>query len=100
MVVIDEAYEEYLEAHLKSKVFLWLEEFENIIVSRSFSKAYGLAALRVGFGVGSSKTISKINQIRQPFNVNSLAQIAAIESLNDLKLLKKVPLKIMNKRKF
>jgi histidinol-phosphate aminotransferase len=84
LVVIDEAYEEYLEAHSKSKAFLWLEEFENVIVSRSFSKAYGLAALRVGFGVGSSKTISKINQIRQPFNVNSLAQIAAIESLTDL----------------
>ena len=99
LVVIDEAYEEYLEAHLKSKVFLWLEEFENIVVSRSFSKAYGLAALRVGFGVGSLKTVSKINQIRQPFNVNSLAQIAAIESLNDLKFVEESAIKNNEQKK-
>ena len=83
VVVLDEAYDEYLSDEHKSEAFSWLSTYENLIISRSFSKAYGLAGLRVGFGVGSSYLIEIMNRIRQPFNVNYLAQQAAIASLND-----------------
>ena len=83
IVVLDEAYDEYLTEEHKSEAFSWLSTFENLIISRSFSKAYGLAGLRVGFGVGSSSLIEIMNRIRQPFNVNYLAQQAAIASLDD-----------------
>ena len=83
IVVLDEAYDEYLIDEHKSIAFSWLSNFENLIISRSFSKAYGLAGLRVGFGAGSSYLIEIMNRIRQPFNVNYLAQQAAIASLDD-----------------
>ena len=83
IVVLDEAYDEYLTEEHKSVAFSWLSNFENLIISRSFSKAYGLAGLRVGFGAGSSYLVEIMNRIRQPFNVNYLAQQAAIASLDD-----------------
>ncbi|CAG0990896.1 histidinol-phosphate aminotransferase [Methylophilaceae bacterium] len=83
LVVLDEAYDEYLPPALKSESFRWLEEFENLIISRTFSKAYGLAGLRVGFGVATSDVADMMNRVRQPFNVNSVAQAAAVASLAD-----------------
>jgi len=83
IVVLDEAYDEYLDDDLKSESFGWITKYENLLISRSFSKAYGLAGLRLGYGVSSSHLIELMNRIRQPFNVNSLAQIAAIASLDD-----------------
>ena len=83
IVVLDEAYDEYLADNNKSKAFSWLPQYDNLIISRSFSKAYGLAGLRIGFGAGSSVLIEIMNRIRQPFNVNYLAQKAAIASLKD-----------------
>ena len=83
VVVLDEAYDEYLSEDNKSVAFSWLEAHKNLIISRSFSKAYGLAGLRVGFGAGSHFLIEVMNRIRQPFNVNFLAQQAAIASLQD-----------------
>ena len=56
---------------------------KNIIISRSFSKAYGLAGIRAGFAIASSETIACLNRAREPFNVNSIAQIMALESLKD-----------------
>jgi len=83
IVVLDEAYDEYLDTEDKSVSFSWLQEFSNLIISRTFSKAYGLAGLRVGFGASHPEIIQFMNRVRQPFNVNSLAQDAAAAALMD-----------------
>lgn len=83
LVVLDEAYDEYLPAEHKSKAISWLNEFENLIISRTFSKAYGLAGLRIGFGLMHADVADMLNRVRQPFNVNSIAQAAAVASLAD-----------------
>ena len=83
LVVLDEAYDEYLPEEYKSEAMTWLGEFDNLIISRTFSKAYGLAGLRIGFGVASAEVADMMNRVRQPFNVNSLAQAAAVASLED-----------------
>jgi histidinol-phosphate/aromatic aminotransferase/cobyric acid decarboxylase-like protein len=58
-------------------------EHANLVVSRTFSKAYGLAALRVGYGIMNAKVADMLNRVRQPFNVNALAQAAAVAALAD-----------------
>ncbi len=83
LVVLDEAYDEYLSDANKAVSLAWLATFDNLIISRTFSKAYGLAGLRVGFGVTSSGVADMMNRVRQPFNVNSIAQAAAAVSLTD-----------------
>jgi histidinol-phosphate aminotransferase len=83
LIVLDEAYDEYLSADLKSEAIAWLAEYDNLIISRTFSKAYGLAGLRVGFGLMHASVADILNRVRQPFNVNSVAQAAAIASLAD-----------------
>ena len=83
LIVLDEAYDEYLSATNKSEAIGWLAEFENLIISRTFSKAYGLAGLRIGFGMMHADVADMLNRVRQPFNVNSLAQVAAVASLAD-----------------
>lgn len=83
IVVLDEAYDEYLDGDDKSVGFTWLNEFSNLIISRTFSKAYGLAGLRVGFGASNPEIIQFMNRVRQPFNVNNLAQDAAVAALLD-----------------
>jgi histidinol-phosphate aminotransferase len=83
LIVLDEAYDEYLSDEHKSEAISWLKNFDNLIISRTFSKAYGLAGLRVGFGLTSSEIADLMNRVRQPFNVNSMAQVAAVASLAD-----------------
>lgn len=83
LVILDEAYDEYLSVEEKSTAVSWLETFDNLIISRTFSKAYGLAGLRVGFGLMHADLADILNRIRQPFNVNSVAQAAAIASIED-----------------
>ena len=83
IVVLDEAYDEFLEPSEQSAAIQWLPKFPNLIVSRTFSKAYGLAALRVGYGVMDAAIADLLNRVRQPFNVNSLAQAAAIAAFHD-----------------
>ena len=83
LVVLDEAYDEYLSLANQSKAIGWLSEFDNLIISRTFSKAYGLAGLRIGFGLMHATVADMLNRVRQPFNVNSIAQAAAIASLAD-----------------
>ena len=83
LILLDEAYDEYLSAENKSEAIGWLAEFPNLIISRTFSKAYGLAGLRVGFGLMHTDVADMLNHVRQPFNVNSIAQVAAIASLAD-----------------
>ncbi|RJX33275.1 MAG: histidinol-phosphate transaminase [Oxalobacter sp.] len=83
VIVIDEAYNEYLNPELQYESTDWVRQYPNLLVSRTFSKAYGLAGLRVGFGLAQPPVTDLLNRIRQPFNVNSLAQAAAIAALND-----------------
>ena len=83
LIVLDEAYDEYLSVDNKSEAVSWLHQFENLVISRSFSKAYGLAGLRIGYGVMHTDVADILNRVRQPFNVNSIAQVAAVASLLD-----------------
>lgn len=84
LVVLDEAYIEYVEAgdNLPDGV-QFLSRYPNLLVSRTFSKAYGLAALRVGYALSSAQIADVLNRVRQPFNVNSLALTAAVAALAD-----------------
>ncbi len=81
IVVLDEAYVEYGDEGNTS--IGWLARYPNLIISRTFSKAYGLAGLRVGYGLSSLEVADVLNRIRQPFNVNSLALVAAEAALAD-----------------
>ena len=83
LVVLDEAYHEYLAAEDQSASIEWIQEFPNLLVTRTFSKAHGLAGLRVGYGVAHPEVADLLNRVRQPFNVNSVAQAAAIAALGD-----------------
>lgn len=89
VVVLDEAYTEYLAPEQRYDSIAWVRQYPNLLVSRTFSKAYGLAGLRVGFGVAQPALTDLLNRLRQPFNVNSLAQVAAIAALNDQEFLRK-----------
>jgi histidinol-phosphate aminotransferase len=83
VVVLDEAYNEYLAPEHQYDSIAWVRKYPNLLVSRTLSKAYGLAGLRVGFGIAQPALTDILNRIRQPFNVNSLAQAAAVAALND-----------------
>ena len=89
VVVLDEAYNEYLPASVQYESIGWVQRYPNLLVSRTMSKAYGLAGLRIGFGIAQPGITDLLNRIRQPFNVNSLAQAAAIAALNDTAFLQK-----------
>jgi histidinol-phosphate aminotransferase len=84
IVVVDEAYNEYLSPDLKAETVKWLKRHPNLIVSRTFSKAYGLAGLRVGYAFAHPSVADVLNRVRQPFNVNSLALAAAAAALDDM----------------
>jgi len=83
VVVLDEAYTEFLPAELQYDSIAWVGRYPNLLVSRSMSKVYGLAGVRIGYGIAQVGITDLLNRIRQPFNVNSLAQAAAIAALND-----------------
>ncbi|MDX1589818.1 MAG: histidinol-phosphate transaminase [Oleiphilaceae bacterium] len=83
IVVLDEAYCEYMEGEDAADGLALLGQFPNLIVSRTFSKAWGLASLRVGYGIANAQITNVINRVRQPFNVDSLAQAAATAVLDD-----------------
>jgi histidinol-phosphate aminotransferase len=87
-VVLDEAYNEYIEPHMRVDSLGLVKQYSNLVVSRSFSKAYGLAGLRVGYGVSQPTLTSLMARVRQPFNVNALAQAAAIAALQDNEFLR------------
>ncbi len=83
LVVLDEAYNEYLDDGLRADALAWVRQYPNLIVSRTLSKAYGLAGLRVGYAVAQPAVTDILNRIRQPFNVNALAQAAAVAAIQD-----------------
>ena len=86
-VVLDEAYGEFLDARLRAPSVSWLSEFPNLILTRTFSKAYGLAGLRVGYALAHPDVADLLNRLRQPFNVNSLGLAAATAALDDSEFL-------------
>lgn len=83
LVVLDEAYNEYLPAECRYDATRWLGRHANLIIVRTFSKVYGLAGLRVGYALMHPQVADLINRVRQPFNVNSLALAAALAALGD-----------------
>ena len=83
LVVLDEAYYEYLSEADQSASIEWIRAFPNLLVTRTFSKVHGLAGLRVGYGVAHPEIADLMNRVRQPFNVNGVAQAAAIAALGD-----------------
>lgn len=85
MVVVDEAYFEYARDACPDypDAMQWLSNYDNLIVARTFSKIYGLAGLRIGYGVAHPEVADLLDRVRQPFNVNSLAQLAAEAALDD-----------------
>jgi histidinol-phosphate aminotransferase len=89
LVVLDEAYSEFAEAADFPNSLSLLNSFENLLILRTFSKAFGLAGLRIGYGISSAKVIHAMSKVKFPFNVNRLAQIAAIAALDDRDYLEK-----------
>ena len=89
LLVVDDAYAEYMKNVDYESGFDLFKNKENVFILRTFSKIFGLASLRVGWGYGSKKIINALNVIKPPFNVSHLAQLAATESLKDKKFIEK-----------
>ncbi len=83
LVIVDEAYYEYLPPDLAPDTLRFVRAGRPVLVLRTFSKIYGLAGLRIGYGIGPAPLIALLNRARQPFNTNSLAQAAAAAALGD-----------------
>lgn len=83
LVVVDQAYCEFADAPAFPQLLNQLERFPNLLLTRTFSKIYGLAGLRVGYGVGSSQVVGPLWKVKPPFNVNLPAQFAAVAALAD-----------------
>lgn len=83
IIVVDEAYCEYLDVDHYQNTIDWLELYPNLILTRTFSKAYGLAGLRIGYSLSHPDIADLLNRVRQPFNVNSLGLVAAEAALAD-----------------
>ncbi len=83
IVVLDEAYKEYVEASDYPDGLDWLNKRKRTIVLRTFSKAYGLAGIRLGYGIADPEIWDVVNRLRQPFNINNLSLVAAMAALED-----------------
>lgn len=90
IVVMDEAYYEYVTRKDYPETLKYLREGRNIVILRTFSKIYGLAGLRIGYGMAREDLVYEMNRARQPFNTNSLAQVAAIAALKDKEYVRKL----------
>lgn len=88
LVVSDEAYYEYMNDVEYPQTIPMLDKYPNLLITRTFSKAYGLAGLRVGYGIARPDVVDMVNRLRQPFNVNHLAQVAARLALKDQEFVK------------
>jgi histidinol-phosphate aminotransferase len=83
LVVYDEAYKEYAERTDLADPFEFFKQYNNILTLRTFSKVYGLAGLRIGYGIGHPTLVAEMNKLRTPFNVTSVGQAAALAALDD-----------------
>jgi len=89
LLVVDDAYDEYIQKRDYASGLKLFKKSKNVLILRTFSKIYGLAALRIGWGYGPKKIIDAMNIIKPPFNVNTAAQLAAIAALKDKSFIKK-----------
>ncbi len=89
LVVMDEAYYEYLPEANKPDSIKWLKQFSNLLITRTFSKVYGLAGVRVGFGLTHPDVANLMNRVRQPFNVSSIGLVGALAALQDAEFVQK-----------
>jgi histidinol-phosphate aminotransferase len=89
LLVVDDAYDEYIQKRDYASGLKLFKKSKNVLILRTFSKIYGLAALRIGWGYGPKKIIDAMNIIKPPFNVNTAAQLAAVAALNDKSFIKK-----------
>ena len=87
LLVVDDAYDEYMVDENYTSALDIFKNKKNVFILRTFSKIYGLASLRIGWGHGDKKIIDALNIIKPPFNVNKLAQLCAIEALKDKKFI-------------
>ncbi|MCK9605023.1 MAG: histidinol-phosphate transaminase [Methylomonas sp.] len=87
LCVLDEAYYEFVDPAVRAESLHWPRRYANLIVTRTFSKAYGLAGLRIGYGISSVDVADLLNRVRQPFNSNMLALVAAEAALSDTEYL-------------
>jgi histidinol-phosphate aminotransferase len=92
LLVMDEAYIDFLDDPLDLSPLARQGARPNLILMRTFSKIYGLAGLRIGYGIGNSEFVAALEKIRQPFNLNLLAQVAAIAALDDVEHVRKTRL--------
>lgn len=83
IIVLDEAYVEYVQEKQYPNSIPWIEKYPNLVITRTFSKVYGLAGLRIGYSISNPHIADLFNRVRQPFNTNSLAQAGAIAALSD-----------------
>jgi histidinol-phosphate aminotransferase len=83
LCVLDEAYYEFVDPDVRTESLAWPQRYPNLIIARTFSKAYGLAGLRIGYGISSFEIADLLNRVRQPFNSNMLALAAAEAALGD-----------------
>ncbi len=100
LVFLDEAYFEYVHENDYPNGIDFLKTYKNVVVTRTFSKMYGLAGLRVGYGIGDPVIIDILNRLREPFNVNSIAQAAAIACLKDQNYYRGIARAIEKERKY
>ena len=89
MLVVDDAYFEYVKDKNYLSGIKLFSNSKNVIITRTFSKIYGLAGLRIGWGYGPKNLIYALNKVKPPFNINSAALFAAVESIRDVKWLNK-----------
>ena len=89
LVVLDEAYNEYMPREIVTDTLEWLQRFQNLVITRTFSKVYGLAGLRVGYAFANPDVADLMNRVREPFNVNSVALAAAAAALSDTDFLRR-----------
>jgi histidinol-phosphate aminotransferase len=83
LVVVDEAYYEYVQDTRYPDTMRYFREGRDILILRTFSKIYGLAGLRIGYGIAKKELVTEMNKIREPFNINTIAQVAARAALED-----------------
>jgi len=89
LIILDEAYHEYLPDISRADTIKWLHSFPNLLITRTFSKIYGMAGIRIGFGFAHTQVSGLMNRIRQPFNVNSIGLSGALAAINDTEFVKR-----------
>jgi histidinol-phosphate aminotransferase len=100
LVFFDEAYFEYVQEKDYPDTLSLMKKYPNVMTTRTFSKIYGLAGLRIGYGIASREIIGILNRLREPFNVNSMAQAAAVAALGDDKYYRDTVKDVKEQRKY